>query len=109
MRPFSHSPSKPASSSDVTSGPMSGSPRFCGTSAAFPAHTCDVHVRVASNAPGARPDWPYAVRSLSEPQLLFQKLSSDNTQEALAFGYICSPKPEPNALLPSTRRPTVTK
>ena len=35
--------------------------------------------------------------------------SSESTQLALAFGYIWSPKPEPNALLPSTRMPTVTK
>ena len=64
-------------------------------------------MRTASNAPGARPASPYAARSLSVPNAGFQKGSSESTYDALTFGYVCSPKSLPNALLPSTRAPAV--
>ena len=99
----------PTSHSAVTSGPRSGLPRLSGVNAGEPAKPAGFQVRTASNAPGARPDWPYAARSFSEPSDSDQKSSSLITHDTLAFGYTCSPKPEPNALLPSTRTPAVRK
>src|SRR5688572_30703185 len=88
---------------------MSGLPRFCGRNAGSPARPWFVHVRCAIRASGARPDLPQAARSFISPNPGRQKLSSLTTQEALAFGYIARPKPFPKVLLPSTRRPSVTK
>src|SRR3954464_2657502 len=109
MRSSFHELSKPVSTSAEISGPRFGLPLFFGTNAGLPFHAPDAsQVRTASNAPGARPDRPYAARSFTLPHL-GQKLSPDSTHEPLTFGYVCSPKPEPNALLPSTRRPSVRK
>ena len=80
---------KPMSISLVRSGPKSGLPTLSGKNAGWPPHPvlfAFSHVRTASNAPGARPDWPYAARTLIEPQPLFQNDSSESTQDALAFG-----------------------
>ena len=61
-------------------------------------------------AEGMAPQFAFArARTFIVPRAGRQKDSSDATHEALIFGYIWSPKPVPNALLPSTRMPSVTK
>src|SRR5205085_10827584 len=102
--------SKPTSISRVRSGPRLGLPNCEGVTAGLPSSAATgSHVLVASNAPGALPDSPIAARSLNVGRnRVGQKLSSDTTYARLSFGYGCSPKLEPNELLPSTRRPPVT-
>src|SRR5690349_9944421 len=68
------------------------------------------HVRTASNAPGALPDSPNAPRILNVSHFADgQNLCSESTYEKPTFGYGWSPKSSPNALLPSTRKPSVMK
>src|SRR5688572_2329354 len=88
---------------------MSGLPRLPGVKAASPASPVFVQVRRAMSASGARPERPQAPRSLNSPHPSPQKFSSDTTQAPETFGYIWSPKFLPKVLLPSTRRPSVTK
>ena len=70
-------PSKPASISEVVSGPISALPTLLGRKAGTPPQPSAAKVRTASKAPGARPAWPHAARSLTEPQSSFQKSSSE--------------------------------
>src|SRR2546421_10197519 len=97
------------SSSPLLSGPRPGFPRLPGRNAVCPANAPAFHVRTASKTPGARPAKPYAARSLAVPSVAGQKGSSEITYEADSFGYACSPKLLPNALLPSTRNPPLSK
>jgi len=82
--------SKPSSISLVRSGPRSGLPTLSGKNAGCPPHPVPVafsHVRTASNAPGARPDWPHAARNFISGICFGQNVSSDATHDALNFGY----------------------
>src|SRR6185312_8614941 len=99
------SDSNPASSSFPRSGFKFELPKPPAVNALVPPGPCTGRYDLsAENASGARPDSPYAARSLSElTNARCQNGSSLTIHEALTLGYVIHLNCVPNALLLSTR------